>query len=109
MTERQDGLFDARCGQDDSRDERQVQVGVGVPCQVNLTLEIGLDDAVLDGGRDVLEASPPLGDGGAYAYDRQGDDLTLELKVLRRDSHGHDRLSERQDHDQCEALREVLG
>jgi len=97
----------AHCRDDHARNDQGVEVGVPVPCEADPVLR-ELEPALRD-SRDVVEVQPPEG-GGRKERDRERDEPHRpELELRRRCAGEDDRLAERNDHEQLEALREVRG
>ena len=68
----------------------------------------GRREAVLGHHRDDVEVRPPQRAGDADGQERREHDAAVELDALRAHADRHDRLPEGDDHDQAEALGEVL-
>ncbi len=84
-----------------------MQVGVAVPRQLRPVL--GQLEPPLGDPGDVVEVEPPERRGRGEGEDERGRARGGQLELRGRGAREHDRLAERDDHEQLEPLREVRG
>ena len=102
-------LLDAEREQLDAGDHRQVQVGERVARQRVARDAVQLPQAPLRDRGDDVEVRPPQARGGDQREHGGDRDRGVERLVAGADPDRDDRLAERDDHDQREALGEVGG
>ena len=100
-------LLDADREEDDAGDHRQVEVAVRVAGHPELCAARRLAEPPLRNQRDHVEVRPPERGGDGEAKQGSGDDAGIERGCTDPDR--HDRLAERDDHDQAVPLGEVAG
>ena len=93
--------------EDDSRHDRQVQVGVDVAADLAPLLGSGRADLIQDPAGDLAEVQPPERRRGEEGEQERSDDLEAQPRIRGSGPCENDALSEHDDHEQLEALAEM--